>query len=187
MNFTYLASSPFPLPATPGLNDTPPSGPIIIMTLNPQTRKSHNLLQNPRVSMLVHDWVSPRRSLGESGSDAPATPTSGLAAFLTNLNTAEIGRISATLNGFARVVPEGTEEEKWYWEKHLEKNPSLEGSWRVGEEGGVRVVVVRVGWARVSDWKGSVSDWVAGDGGWEEEGSVSSAGAAGAAVINGVV
>lgn len=72
------------------------------------------------------------------------------------------------------MVDAGSEEEKWYWEKHRERNPGLEGLWGVGGEGegegkdGVRVVVVRVGWVRVSDWKGGVRDWVAE--GWEEGG-----------------
>ncbi|OBT49540.1 hypothetical protein VE04_10047, partial [Pseudogymnoascus sp. 24MN13] len=44
MNYTYLASTPFS-----------PS-PIIIMTTNPSSRKTHNLLSNPHVSLVAQDW-----------------------------------------------------------------------------------------------------------------------------------
>src|ERR1700730_10422602 len=48
MNYTYLPTTPFS------------PHPTIIMTTNPSSRKTHNLISNPNVSLLVHDWVSPR-------------------------------------------------------------------------------------------------------------------------------
>ncbi|CCF33813.1 pyridoxamine phosphate oxidase, partial [Colletotrichum higginsianum] len=43
MNYTYLPSSDFS------------STPVIVMTTNPASRKTQNLLSNPNVSLLVHD------------------------------------------------------------------------------------------------------------------------------------
>jgi hypothetical protein len=174
MNYTYLPSTPYS------------SSPTIVMTTNPSSRKTHNLVSNPNVSLLVHDWVSHRpppaaTTSGAQASDASA-PVSGdrgarssLATLLANLNSSAISSISATINGVARVVEQGTEEEKYLREKHLENNTFTDkegesGIWRQGEtsDGGrgcfiegeeVRVVVVQITDGRVADWKGAVRDW----------------------------
>lgn len=53
MSYTYLPrGSPF--------DGSAHAHPTIIMTTNPSSRKALNLLSNPRVSLLVHDWVSHR-------------------------------------------------------------------------------------------------------------------------------
>lgn len=43
MNYTYLPSSPYS------------SAPVIVMTTNPASKKTNNLVANPNVSLLVHD------------------------------------------------------------------------------------------------------------------------------------
>lgn len=86
--------------------------------------------------------------------------------------------ISATINGEAKLVDRGTEEERYFRERHLDNNTFSEGEdgqgqgafWSESErqDGGrgmyiegeeVRVVVVRITDGRVSDWKGGVRDW----------------------------
>lgn len=49
MNYTYLPSSPHS------------SAPVIVMTTNPASRKTTNIVANPNVSLLVHDCESIRR------------------------------------------------------------------------------------------------------------------------------
>jgi len=172
MNYTYLPSNPYS-----------PS-PTIIMTTNPSSKKTLNLISNPHVSLLVHDWVSHRPpttarrgSTNErTGSPPPEASRSSLAALLLNLNTSALSSISATINGEAKLVDRGTEEERYYKEAHLDNNTFGEGEQRSNvwnEEGGtcdggresfiegedVRVVVVRITDGRVSDWKGAVRDW----------------------------
>ncbi|EGO53566.1 hypothetical protein NEUTE1DRAFT_74278 [Neurospora tetrasperma FGSC 2508] len=116
MNYTYLPSSPY--------SDSP----IIVMTTNPASKKMNNLVANPNVSLLVHDWVSHRPSTSHqrrpsSGSPGPSEHrSSSLAALLFNLNTSAVSSISATINGSARLVDRGSEEERFYREKHLENN-----------------------------------------------------------------
>lgn len=89
--------------------------------------------------------------------------------------------ISATINGEARMVESGSEEERWCKERHLENNTFGEGEGEVrGEEGEadgdggkscfiegeeVRVVLVGVREGRIADWKGGVKDWCLDDGG----------------------
>jgi len=173
MNYTYLPSTPYS------------THPTIIMTMNPSSRKTLNLVSNPRVSLLVHDWVSHRPPTAapdpaRSGSPPPAAARSSLASMLLQMNTSALSRISATINGEARILEVGGEEEVWCKERHLENHTFREGEQEVGDSGGgggqagmddggrncfiegedVRVVVVRVREGRVADWKGGVRDWL---------------------------
>lgn len=171
MNYTYLPSSPYSASAQ------------IIMTTPPGTQKTANLLQNPRVSLLVHDWVStrpPTLTSGRASSPPPAASRSSLATLLLGMNTAALSRISATINGTAHFVAHGSEEEKWLKARHLENNTfgselddgeddvfgtspaessgdGGRGRWVEGDE--VRVISVCVEDVRISDYKGRVTDW----------------------------
>ncbi|KAL2181106.1 uncharacterized protein P884DRAFT_289574 [Thermothelomyces heterothallicus CBS 202.75] len=122
MNYTYLPSSPYS------------RSPVIIMTTNPASKKMNNLASNPNVSLLVHDWVSHRptptsQARRLSSENAVGTsrspnrePHSSLAALLFNLNTSAVSSISATINGSARLVERGSDEERYYRQVHLENN-----------------------------------------------------------------
>lgn len=89
--------------------------------------------------------------------------------------------ISATINGAARLVEPGTDEERYYRQMHLENNTFDEeggggaggfnpfGQPGSGQDGGrgcfvageeVRVIVVDIRDVRISDWQGNVKDWV---------------------------
>lgn len=133
MNYTYLPSHPFPSSsALP-----PSSGPTIIMTSNPSSKKTLNLVANPHVSLLVHDWVSsrpPASTTTTGAADRERSPTGGprssLAAMLMQMNHTAMSSISATINGTATILPAGTEEEKWCKEQHLLNNtfePTADG------------------------------------------------------------
>ncbi|KAJ5119909.1 hypothetical protein N7448_010578 [Penicillium atrosanguineum] len=171
MSYTYLPSTPFD------------PYPTIIMTTNPSSRKTNHLLSNPRVSLLVHDWVShrpPTRTTnphGErDGSPPPAATRSSLASLLLNLNTSALSSISTTITGQARFLEPDSEEEKWCKERHLENNtfeeeemtlfgqqqaqdPSLRRP-SLAIDSDVRVVTVQVREGRIADWKGGVRDWI---------------------------
>lgn len=160
------------------------------MTTDPASKKTHNLLANPRVSLLVHDWISHRpptrpREPERSGSPPAQATSSSLAAMLLNLNTSAMSRISATINGEARIVESNSEEESWCKDIHLRNNTFGEadsesaallgtsptfsatpgdggrGTFIEGEE--VQVVIVKIRDGRVADWKGAVRDWVLSD------------------------
>ncbi|KAM5431584.1 hypothetical protein McanMca71_004818 [Microsporum canis] len=126
MSYTFLPSTPFN-----------PTTPTIIMTTNPSSKKTLNLRSNPRVSLLVHDWVSHRpptrnRDAGRDGSPPPAATQSSLAALLLNINTSAMSSISTTIIGEARVLDTGSEEEKWCRERHLENNTFIADEVGVG-------------------------------------------------------
>ena len=178
MSYTYLPSTPFT------------HEPTIIMTALPSSRKTVDLLHNPRVSVVVHDWVSHRPpTLSAAAGERSASPErpagrSSLANLLYGLNSASISRISVSLNGTAALLPAGSDEEAWCKAKHKDNNTfeeassasALFGGGAAGEEDGgggagpdcyidgqdVRVIVVRIRDGRISDWKGTVKDWVLG-------------------------
>lgn len=172
MSYTYLPSTPFD------------PNPTIIMTTNPSSRKTNHLLTNPRVSLLVHDWVSHRPPVRTSptdrdGSPPPAATRSSLASLLLNLNTSALSSISTTITGSARFLEVGSAEEGWCKERHLENNtfeeeemglaglqqqqqqPEVPGHRRpsITVDEDARVVTVRVTEGRIADWKGGVRDW----------------------------
>ncbi|RMD40895.1 hypothetical protein DV735_g4246, partial [Chaetothyriales sp. CBS 134920] len=167
MNYTFL----------PDYRD---QGPVIIMTTNARSLKTENLVNNPNVSILVHDWVSHRPPTasavsGQRSGSPPAAAQSSLAALLLNLNTSALSSISTTIAGTARFVEAGSEEEKWCKEAHLANNTFGDHETSIfhpasavpeGNSAGyiagadVRVVVVPVREGRIADWKGGVKDWV---------------------------
>jgi len=171
MKYTYLPSTPF--------SNTP----TIIMTTPLTSRKTLNLEANPRVSLLVHDWVSHRPPTLSSSPGANTSPErSSLANLLLGLNTASISRISISLNGTAQFLEAGSEEESWCKTKHKENNAFGEdgqtdpfgmmlgggltaaegaGSYIEGEE--VRVVLVKIKDGRISDWQESLQDFTVED------------------------
>ncbi|KAL2210273.1 hypothetical protein CC79DRAFT_1354999 [Sarocladium strictum] len=157
MNYTYLPSSPYS------------TSPVIVMTTNAASRKITNIVSNPLVSLLVHDWVShrpPTHGRRLSGGSPPPEPPSSLASLLLNLNTAAVSSISATIGGAARLAPAGSAEERYLREQHLENNTYDESS---GDNTGqaqsaelsgsdVKVIVVDIKDVRISDFKGNVRD-----------------------------
>ncbi|KAK4997072.1 hypothetical protein LTR66_003463 [Elasticomyces elasticus] len=125
MNYTYLHSHPFPATQPSQL----PAGPFIIMTTNPSSRKTVNLISNPNVSLLVHDWVSHRppnlsseRAQSPDGRRGGQPRRSSLANLLMGMNTSALSSISATINGTASVLRAGSEEEEWCKQCHLDNN-----------------------------------------------------------------
>ncbi|KAI5867499.1 pyridoxamine 5'-phosphate oxidase [Durotheca rogersii] len=156
------------------------SAPVIVMTTNPSSKKTNNLVVNPNVSLLVHDWVShrpPTQGRRLSGGSPGPENRSSLASLLLNLNTSAISSISATINGTAELVARGSDEEAFYRDQHLENNTfdseggvMFNGHAGSGQEDGgrecfvageeVRVILVHIKDIRTSDWKGGVKDWV---------------------------
>ncbi|KAI7359893.1 hypothetical protein KC354_g9133 [Hortaea werneckii] len=129
MNYTYLPTHPFVSHPT----QLPLAGPLIIMTSNPASKKTLNLLQNHNVSLLVHDWVSSRPPHLTGTGEQERSPTGGaggggggrassLANMLMQMNSAAVSSISATMNGEAMVLEAGTDEERWCREQHLLNN-----------------------------------------------------------------
>jgi hypothetical protein len=173
MSYTYLPSTPYS------------SNPTIVMTTPPSSRKTSYLLSNPNVSLLVHDWVSHRPpTLASSEVQLGTSPEggvgrmSGLASLLAGMNSAAMSRISVSINGTARLLPQASEEASWFKTRHKEHNTFGDmvdnsdvfgeddttagaGCYIEGQE--VRVVVVDIKDGRISDWKGMTKDFSVAD------------------------
>jgi len=149
MNYTYIQSySPLQLSL--------PKGPLIIMTINTESRKAQNIISNSNVSLLVHDWVSSREiNKDEELKDGPS-----LSTLLKNLNSSEMGSISATINGNAILLKHKSEEEKWCRDQHM-KNHSINmdnKSNNINDECGIIVISIKDG--TISDYNGGVRDFI---------------------------
>jgi hypothetical protein len=156
MSYTYLASTPYS------------SEPTIVMTSPPSSRKSTFLEANPKVSLLVHDWVSHRpptleAQLSTSPEGGPGR-TSGLASLLAGMNSAALSRISVSINGTAQILDPESEEATWFKARHKESNTFGDtidntdaGCYIESQE--AHVVVVKIKDGRISDWKGTTKDF----------------------------
>lgn len=97
------------------------------------------------------------------GSPAPEHRSS-LATMLLNLNSSAMSSISATIGGAARLSPAGSDEEKFYYQQHLENNTFDEEQQpntasHPADSDDVKVIVVDIKNVRISDFKGTVRDW----------------------------
>jgi len=160
MNYTYMPPSKvYP----PGEKSSGPG--IIIMLLSASTKKYSNILANPRVSLLVHDWVSPRHIDTSSPSTEASIPIlSSLAQLLQNLNSAALKANSHTIRGYARLIAPSTAEESYYKQAHIENNKYEDSMCYIQGDDGSKVVIVEIEGGKVADWKGEVSEW-----GYKEE------------------
>src|ERR1700712_3347498 len=114
MSYTYLSSTPYS------------AEPIIVLTTPPSSRKSMYLEANPKVSLLVHDWVSHRPPTLEAqlstSPERALARTSGLASLLAGMNSAALSRISVSINGTAKILESASEEATWFKARHKESN-----------------------------------------------------------------
>ncbi|CAB4253920.1 similar to Saccharomyces cerevisiae YPR172W Protein of unknown function, transcriptionally activated by Yrm1p along with genes involved in multidrug resistance [Maudiozyma barnettii] len=135
MNYTYI-------PADKTFRSSPDQKDcfIIFATFN-NTEKYINILSNPTVSLLFHDWVTAnnlsvkKNSLSRSGTpmqEKESTPSATASApqhpskllnLLQQLNQAELNEMSATIRGEAMPIDPGSEESLYYKDILLKTNP----------------------------------------------------------------
>ncbi|KAG0657937.1 hypothetical protein C6P45_002309 [Maudiozyma exigua] len=135
MNYTYIpADKTFK-------NDSAEKDCYIIFATFNNTEKYINILSNPTVSMLFHDWVTASNlSVKKNSLSRPATPmqegsaTAGpissapphpskLLNLLQQLNQAELNEMSATIRGHAIPIEPGSQESNYYKDILLKTNP----------------------------------------------------------------
>lgn len=159
------------------------------MTANLSSKKTNNILINPNVSLLVHECKTLITSACRNSkgcytnicllgvSQRLPERRDSLASLLLSMNAHEMGKISATINGTARLLAPGSDEESYYRTQHLEKvaansegmnmsnrreESPVEGGGRAASVApdGMQVILVELKSIRASDWKGCVRDWV---------------------------
>lgn len=118
---------------------------VIVLATPKNTTKFQNIEENPKVSLLVHDWVS-----------SPSQPEGSLLYFLEQLNQNEISSVAVTLNGCATVL-DGSEE-KFEEYKRLHEENSVAAKAFIGGEN-VAFITIKISSSKVSDVDNNVNEY----------------------------
>ncbi len=129
--------------------------PMVILTTPADTTKYANVARNPKVSLLVHGFGTPR-----SVSRGQAAEDSSLTQLLANLNQSAVASLSATLDGRARILHAG-EQAQHYKQLHCANNPTGQGCYI--DSPAIKVILVQISGCRISDPQNHVERWGKGD------------------------
>lgn len=129
MNYIYV-------PSSDTYAESDKSDDYIVFATLDNTEKYENILVNPTVSLLFHDWVTAKNlslrkhSLSETPATDPSQATttgvpqsSKLLNLLQELNQAELFQMSATIRGHGTIINPTSEESKHYKDLLLRTNP----------------------------------------------------------------
>ncbi|KAG7194180.1 uncharacterized protein KQ657_004889 [Scheffersomyces spartinae] len=95
----------------------------IIMSTPKNTDKYNNMLANPQVSVLVHDWLATNnKASGESDAEDLKGRRNLLYDFLVNLNQSEISRVSVMINGKCQLLDKTENKDTYEFYKSLHRN-----------------------------------------------------------------
>ncbi|CAI8498082.1 unnamed protein product [Pichia kudriavzevii] len=143
MNYTFIENDP-----SSSNCELLKSAQHMILIATPQnTKKYNNLMKNNKVSLLVHDWVTPN----QGGADS-------VLRLLQSINQSEVGELSVTLGGhvFQNLIDPSTEEYKFFKNLHLQKNPEA----RAFIEGdSTAFVLIQIDESKVSDSNNNVENF----------------------------
>ncbi|ODV79137.1 uncharacterized protein CANTADRAFT_51664 [Suhomyces tanzawaensis NRRL Y-17324] len=110
MNYTYYHGS---------------EGDYIIISTPKKTTKYENIVANPIVSLLVHDWISAKdNNSGEDKSGAPNERRNSLFEMLANINKNELGRVSVMITGTSTILDKEKDATSFEFYKSLHLNNS---------------------------------------------------------------
>lgn len=101
---------------------------IIIISTPRNTTKYKNMVSNPNVSILIHDWISVKGNADTLQDESLSRRRSNsLFKLLANFNKNELSRVSVMLDGQARIL-DGTKDcanSDFYKSLHL-NNPKID-------------------------------------------------------------
>ncbi|CAI5759897.1 unnamed protein product [Candida verbasci] len=100
---------------------------IIIISTPKKTTKYDNIISNPNVSILIHDWISVKNtpeSTNETNNDNDNNDNrrNSLYELLANFNKNELSRVSVMLDGQAKVIDKSKDKSKFDFYKSLHLN-----------------------------------------------------------------
>lgn len=160
--FVHLATSLNDVPHVSLMNYTYYKGPdhhCIIISTPTATTKYENMVSNPRVSVLVHDWISVKTE--DKEVETPATGRrNSLYEMLANINKNELGRFSVMLVGEAEIVHQDSEKFPFYRSLHL-NNSKIEQSQAKNyiEPDGNAIVVINIKSCKVTDTDNNIAEY----------------------------
>lgn len=94
----------------------------IIMSTPKNTDKYNNMLANPQVSILVHDWLAANKTPEESDAEEQKGRRNLLYDFLVNLNQSELSRVSVMINGKCQLLDRSADTDAYEFYKSLHRN-----------------------------------------------------------------
>lgn len=131
------------VPAGEGAEYTSREEDCVVMTCSRQTKKFQNIIANPRVSLLVHDWSTRQQ----------ATNATDLTSLLSSLNAASLSKYSITLNGVAEIITGPAAQ--YFKQKMLNSLPET----RCYIEDDSAMITVHFGSARIADKANNLEQW----------------------------
>jgi len=123
---------------------------VIILSTRRNTKKFFQIIDNPKVAILVHDFPNDEVSLYASSKEQKVCE-----------KKKERKQWSITLNGTAEATTDGEPITEKYRELHMENNPDYK-QFIIGED--IAVLIIRIDRARMCDVQDRVSYWNAKDG-----------------------
>ncbi|KAG8202713.1 hypothetical protein GWM34_02344, partial [Candida africana] len=98
---------------------------VVIVSTPRKTTKFENMLSNPNVSLLIHDWISVKNTAGQSLEEPSASPKrNSLYELLANFNRNELSRVSVMLDGEAKILDKTVDGKDFDFYKSLHLNNS---------------------------------------------------------------
>lgn len=131
----------------------------IIITTPKGTTKYENMVSNPNVSLLLHDWMS-AKTTSEEPNEPVAKRRNSLYEFLTNLNKTEISRVSVMISGNAEEIPINSDIYDFYKSLHL-NNSSIDKVQAENyiKDGNNALFVVKIEQCKVTDTDNNVEEF----------------------------
>ncbi|QHS75151.1 pyridoxal 5'-phosphate synthase SPAR_L04590 [Saccharomyces paradoxus] len=133
----------------------------IIFTVFEKSVTFSNVMSNPNVALLFHDWITAknltlRKKSVHDNDDCSLVESEStkLNNFLRDLNQSELNQVSATVNGIADIVDPDCEESTYYRRLLLTANPDAD-IFILGEE--TAIIKVKIQKIKVSDMENNTS------------------------------
>ena len=132
----------------------------ILFSTPKNTTKYQNIVANPNVSMLVHDWTTsgPHEQASNDDLDTSGRRNS-LYELLTNLNRNEISSVSVMINGKAQVIDESAEKFDFYRSLHANNNLEDPGAKNFVDGSDNALVVLKIDSAKVTDVDNNIQEY----------------------------
>ncbi|EMG47988.1 hypothetical protein SBY92_002984 [Candida maltosa Xu316] len=134
---------------------------VIIISTPKTTKKYSNMVSNPNVSILIHDWISVKGSDKSTSSDSSTQPRrNSLYELLANFNRNELSRVSVMLDGNARILAQDDPEYNFYKSLHL-NNSKIEDNQVKNyiEKDDNALVLIDINCCKVTDTDNNVEEY----------------------------
>ncbi|EHN01026.1 YLR456W-like protein [Saccharomyces cerevisiae x Saccharomyces kudriavzevii VIN7] len=132
----------------------------IIFTVFEESVTFSNVIGNPNVALLFHDWITAKnltlrkKSIHSENCPIVQSESTRLNDFLGDFNQSELNQMSATANGIADIVDPDSEESTYYRRLLLTANPDAD-IFILGED--TAIIKVTIQKIKVSDMENNTS------------------------------